>query len=124
MTTLQCGERECRAPQLTEKELEQKVKEAPLWELSPDRKSISRTFVAKNFAEGLKFFNAVAQLAEEWNHHPDLHLTDYRTVRVVLSTHAIQGLSALDFSLAARIDKIDVAYSPKWLRENPLPSPV
>jgi hypothetical protein len=54
----------------------------------------------------------------------DLHLTDYRTVRVVLSTHAIQGLSALDFSLAARIDKIDVAYSPKWLRENPLPSPV
>jgi pterin-4a-carbinolamine dehydratase len=56
--------------QLTEKELEQKVKEAPLWELSPDRKSISRTFVAKNFAEGLKFFNAVAQLAEEWNHHP------------------------------------------------------
>jgi pterin-4a-carbinolamine dehydratase len=39
--------------QLTEKELEQKVKEAPLWELSPDRRSISRTFVAKNFAEGM-----------------------------------------------------------------------
>jgi pterin-4a-carbinolamine dehydratase len=39
--------------QLTEKELEQKVKEAPLWELSPDRKSIFRTFVAKNFAEGM-----------------------------------------------------------------------
>lgn len=38
--------------QLSEEECEQRMKEFPLWELAPDSRSISRTFVAKNFAEG------------------------------------------------------------------------
>ena len=32
----------------------------------------------------VKFFDKVAEVAEEEGHHPDLHLTDYREVKVSL----------------------------------------
>jgi pterin-4a-carbinolamine dehydratase len=38
--------------QLSEGECQQRIKEFPLWELAPDSRSMSRTFVAKSFAEG------------------------------------------------------------------------
>lgn len=38
--------------QLSEGECQQRMGEFPLWELAPDSRRISRTFVAKNFAEG------------------------------------------------------------------------
>ena len=65
----------------------------------------------------IKFFNAVAELAEAEGHHPDLHLTNYRNVTMELSTHAINGLSLYDFVMASKIDALPVEYSPKWLRE-------
>eukprot|EP00966_Prymnesium_polylepis_P193189 4477752-Prymnesium_polylepis.1 len=73
--------------------------------------------VAKNWAAAMGLFNAVSVLAEEEGHHPDLHLTSWRNVRIELSTHAIGGLSLPDLVLAAKIDAIPVECSPKWLRE-------
>eukprot|EP00775_Hariotina_reticulata_P006205 gene6205-6441_t len=69
----------------------------PAWQLSHDQTSISRRFTAKNFVSAVKFFNAVCEVAEAEGHHPDLHLTNYRDVEVVLSTHAISALSMYDF---------------------------
>ena len=89
----------------------------PMWRLSPDRTAISKEFVAKNWAAAMAFFNAVSVIAEDEGHHPDLHLTGWRNVRVDLSTHAIGGLSLPDLVLAAKIDAIPTEYSPKWLRE-------
>jgi 4a-hydroxytetrahydrobiopterin dehydratase len=57
---------------------------------------------------GIDFFNAVAKIAEEEGHHPDLHLEGYRKVAIELWTHAIGGLSENDFILAAKIDKVPV----------------
>ena len=37
-------------------------------------------------AAAVKFFNQVAEIAEEEGHHPDLHLTDYRDVQVSTCT--------------------------------------
>ena len=62
-------------------------------------------------------FNAISEIAEDEGHHPDLHLTGWRNVRIDLSTHAIGGLSLPDLVLAAKIDAIPVECSPKWLRE-------
>ena len=64
------------------------------------------------------FFNALSEIAEEEGHHPDVHLTSWRNVRVDLSTHAIGGLSMPDLVLAAKIDALPVECSPKWLRES------
>jgi 4a-hydroxytetrahydrobiopterin dehydratase len=38
-------------------------------------------------------------------------------VQVVLSTHAIGGLSLPDFIMAAKLDELPVVYSPKWLEK-------
>ena len=52
--------------------------------------------------------NAVADVAEEDGHHPDLHIEGYRNVSVELWTHAIGGLSENDFILAAKIDQVPI----------------
>jgi len=76
------------------------------WELVDGGKMISRKFKLKNFVEAMRLFNAVADLAEREQHHPDLHLTGYRQVRIDLTTHAIGGLSENDFIVAAKIDNV------------------
>ena len=38
----------------------------------------------------------IRQLAEEENHHPDLHLVGYRNLAIELWTHAIDGLTEID----------------------------
>ena len=74
------------------------------WEADKNR-SIKRDFPFENFMQGLDFVNRVGEIAEEEGHHPDLHLY-YSHVEVVLSTHAIGGLSENDFILAAKIDAL------------------
>ena len=76
----------------------------PKWSLSDDGKMISRKLTFKNFVQALKTLNVAAEIAEEDQHHPDLHLTGYRHLEIKLTTHAIGGLSENDFILAAKID--------------------
>src|SRR4051794_7033514 len=78
----------------------------PAWELTDDGRRIRREWRVKDFLTGLDFFARVGRLAEEESHHPDLHLTGYRNVAVELWTHALGGLSANDFILAAKIDEV------------------
>jgi len=62
----------------------------------------------KDFMAAVKFIGCIAEIAESENHHPDIHLTGYRKLKVVLSTHAINGLSQNDFILAAKINELPV----------------
>jgi 4a-hydroxytetrahydrobiopterin dehydratase len=103
-------------PKLDEATLAKYMPDLPAWELAGDKASVSRTFVAKNFVAAIDFFNGVKEVAESEGHHPDLHLTDYRSVQVVICTHAVGGLTLFDLILASKIDEIPVVYSPKWLR--------
>jgi 4a-hydroxytetrahydrobiopterin dehydratase len=78
------------------------------WQLTEDGKRIQKKWTVKNFMAGMDFFNRIAEVAEDDNHHPDLHLEGYRNVRIELWTHAIGGLSENDFILAAKIDQLSV----------------
>lgn len=84
------------------------LRRLPDWHFTADRKGIRREWRVKDFATALDFFNRIGRVAEEEDHHPDLHLTSYRTVVVELSTHALGGLSENDFILAAKIDQLPV----------------
>lgn len=64
---------------------------------------LEKEFVFADFKNALAFTNKIGDLAEKEGHHPDLHLA-WGKVRVVLWTHAINGLSESDFILAAKID--------------------
>ena len=83
------------------------VKEAlasvPEWKLSGQ--TISRVFEFKDFAGALQFVNAVGRVAEEANHHPDIDVR-WNKVTLALSTHSAGGLTASDFDLARKVDRL------------------
>jgi 4a-hydroxytetrahydrobiopterin dehydratase len=70
-----------------------------------DDKHIEKTFKFENFAQAMEFANKIAKIAEEENHHPELHVS-WGKVRVELYTHKIGGLSENDFVLAAKIERL------------------
>ncbi len=76
------------------------------WQLSVNSDSISRKFGMKNFMAAIRLINKVASIAEDENHHPDIHLSGYRNLEIVLTTHALKGLSENDFILAAKINQL------------------
>jgi 4a-hydroxytetrahydrobiopterin dehydratase len=71
------------------------------WALDGDR--LRKRYTLESFNAAIAFVNRVAALAEAADHHPDI-LIEYRHVTLTLTTHDEGGLSARDFSLAARID--------------------
>lgn len=85
------------------------LKEVPGWTLTEDARGLYRDYTTKNFLAAVDLINHVAQVAEKEDHHPDLHLTGYRRLRIDLTTHAINGLSENDFILAAKINQLPVA---------------
>lgn len=91
---------------VTFEEAREQLEKLPGWYLTHDGKRIRKDWTMKNFMAGMRFFNEVARVAEEDQHHPDLHLSGYRNVWIELSTHAIGGLSENDFILAAKIDQL------------------
>lgn len=86
---------------LSEEEVENALIDLPEWELQG--RDIVRVFEFKNFAESMEFVNAVADLAEKANHHPDIDIR-WNKVRLKLSTHSKGGLTRLDFELAEACD--------------------
>ncbi len=75
----------------------------PRWHL--DGAEIRREFRFPDFAAALRFVNAVGDLAESANHHPDIDIR-WNRVTLRLSTHSRGGLTDLDFALAARVDAL------------------
>ena len=73
---------------------------------SGEGSSIVRELKFADFAAAIAFVNAVAELAEAANHHPDILVHGYNMVRLTLSTHSEGGLTGADFRLAARIESI------------------
>ncbi|MCS7089485.1 MAG: 4a-hydroxytetrahydrobiopterin dehydratase [Verrucomicrobiota bacterium] len=67
--------------------------------------AIERVFLWSDFAEAMRFVNRVARLAERMQHHPDI-LIQWNQVRLTLTTHDAQGLTAKDFELARRIEAL------------------
>lgn len=67
--------------------------------------SIEREFTFDDFEEAMDFVNDVAAIAEDEEHHPDIHIY-YNKVTLELSTHNIGGLSRNDFVVAAKIDQL------------------
>ena len=67
---------------------------------------IFKTVSCKDFLDAVNLIQRIAPIAEAEDHHPDLHLTNYKKLTIELSTHAIGGLSENDFIVAAKIDQL------------------
>jgi len=92
-------------PALTPEQAKDMMAHVPEWKLSEDARQISRLFGFKDFVAALAFANEVGKIAQEDWHHPELRVSWGHT-EVILSTHAVDGLSENDFIVAAKIDTI------------------
>lgn len=84
---------------------------AGLPEWTGDITALRRSVTLASFAEAVRLIDAVAEVAEELDHHPDIDLR-FRTLTFVCSTHSTGGLTALDLALAERIDALVEAADP------------
>jgi 4a-hydroxytetrahydrobiopterin dehydratase len=77
------------------------------WILHGEKDALVKQFKFKNFIDAFGWMTRVAIWAEKWDHHPEWD-NIYATVNVVLITHDVNGLSALDLKLARKMDSLAV----------------
>ncbi|MBF0175870.1 MAG: 4a-hydroxytetrahydrobiopterin dehydratase [Magnetococcales bacterium] len=104
----QLHERKCRRyqevdPALDIDQARALLKEVPEWVLGSDGLEISRLFWFKNYAETLAFVQAVAQIALQEDHHPEM-VFSYDRCRVRWATAAVAALTENDYICAAKIN--------------------
>ena len=77
------------------------------WQLvgSDASPAISKTYRFVNFYETMAFVNALALIAHQQDHHPDLEV-GYNRCKVSLNTHDVGGISETDIDCARRIEAL------------------
>src|SRR5476651_879941 len=88
---------------LTANKARESLKNLDGWQLTEDHKMIYREFILQDFIAAIDLIDQIALIAEGEKHHPDIHLTQYRNLRVALTTHDVGGLSQKDFTVALKI---------------------
>lgn len=74
------------------------------WQLDEDQHLVF-DFQFKDFYETMAFVNALAWVAHQQDHHPDLEV-GYKHCLVRYSTHSTGGLSENDFICAAKMEQL------------------
>ena len=78
------------------------------WNVKSNEKKIfflEKKFTFKDFINSQYFINKVGEISEIEGHHPDISF-GWGYAKIIITTHAIEGLSENDFILAAKIDQI------------------
>jgi 4a-hydroxytetrahydrobiopterin dehydratase len=92
-----------RPAPLTPDELSAALTELPLW--SGDIDGLRRSVKLPSFRDAVAAVVAIADVAEELDHHPDIDLR-WRTLHLSLVSHSAGGVTPLDLQLARRIDAL------------------
>lgn len=88
---------------LTEEEVRRFLQAHPAWRRADQ--TLERTYAFPTFADAIAFVTRVAEVADRFDHHPDIDIR-YRKVRLVLSTHDAGGLTFRDPQVAAECDRL------------------
>ena len=73
------------------------------WTYADNALHTTRTF--DTFMAAIDALNAIAQKAEEADHHPDL-FNSYTTVKITLTSHDAAAVTTRDLALATAIDTV------------------
>ncbi len=91
---------------LTEEGIARELETLSGWQVI--ERALSKEFSFENYTSGVVFAVAVAHVADTLNHHPDM-MVGYGKVKISMVTHdAGGGLTAYDFELARRIDRLNI----------------
>lgn len=80
------------------------------WGFDDERDAIRKSFEFKDFTQAFEFMRRVAQLAENFDHHPEWSNV-YNKVDILLTTHDVDGLSSRDVALASEIERVVEEFS-------------
>ncbi|MAX93834.1 MAG: 4a-hydroxytetrahydrobiopterin dehydratase [Candidatus Marinimicrobia bacterium] len=69
--------------------------------------TITKSFEFNSYLDGIDFVNAVANVAEQENHHPDISI-GYCKVTISLTTHDAGTITEKDYKLAKLIDDLSI----------------
>lgn len=92
-----------RPARLSDTEIATRLASLPGWSVADGK--LRREFRFRDFSEAFGFMARAALVAEKMDHHPDWSNV-WNRVTVELSTHDAGGITALDFELAAAMDRI------------------
>lgn len=67
---------------------------------------VIREYQLESYQRVIDFHNAIAKLAEDLQHHPEM-ITQYGTLTVKWWSHSVGGLHKNDFILAAKCDRLN-----------------
>jgi 4a-hydroxytetrahydrobiopterin dehydratase len=98
-----CKPCEGSVPAMSEAQIKENLKSLSSWDYRNGK--LQRAFPFKNYYQTTSFVNAVAWIAHQEDHHPDIEF-GYKECKVNLSTHAVKGISENDFIVAAKINKL------------------
>jgi len=90
---------------LTASQIKTALAAVPAW--NKQGTTIARTFQFKDFPAAIRFVDAVAELAEQAWHHPDIDIR-WNKVTLTLTTHDAGGLTKPDFVLARKFDELSL----------------
>ena len=96
-------------PKMTAAQIKSALAAVPDWKRTGP--VIARTYQFKDFPAAIRFVDAVALLAEEAWHHPDIDVR-WNKVTLALTTHDEGGLTKKDFVLARKFDESALAPPP------------
>ena len=88
---------------LSDSQIDSRLAELEGWEREGE--TIAKTFELADFVGSAQFVGKLVEPAEEMGHHPDLTVS-WNKVGVSITTHSAGGLTANDFELAKRIDRV------------------
>ena len=103
--TIKCVGCEGGIPALDLEETKKYLAQVQDWEVSEDGTYIKKNFTFKGFYKTMAFVNAIAWIANQENHHPDLEV-GFNYCNVKYTTHAVNGLTQNDFICAAKVDQL------------------
>ena len=92
-----------RPPRLSPDEITAGLSALPHW--TGDTDGIHRAVELPGFRDAVAAIVAIADVAEEMDHHPDIDLR-WRTLRIAVVTHSAGGVTELDLELARRVDAL------------------
>ncbi len=75
----------------------------PHWEVRDG--ALARSVTVPSFADGIELVAAVAAVADEVDHHPDIDIR-WTTITFRLVSHSAGGITSKDADMSGRIDVI------------------
>lgn len=90
---------------LTEEQLNTLLKEIPQWRVHKNKKVIFRDFKFKDYNQTILFINAISNIINYENHHPEIRF-GYNFCTVHYSTHSAKGITIFDLICAAKIEHL------------------